>query len=55
MMGGATAALGAQIAINGGFVLPADGRAWAKTATAADAMCIFASAAVTGVIAYVQF
>ncbi len=55
MMGGATAALGAQNAINGGFVLPADTRAWMKTATAADAVCIFASAQVTGVIAYVQF
>lgn len=55
MMGGATAATGANIAINGGFALPADQRAWAKTATSGDAMCIFASAAVTGVIAYVQF
>ena len=55
MLGGATAALGAQVAINGGFVLPADGRAWAKTATSGDAMCIFASAQVTGVLAYVQF
>lgn len=55
MMGGNTAATGATLPINGGFVLPADGRAWAKTATAADAVCIFASAAVTGVIGYVQF
>lgn len=55
MMGGATAATGATIATNGGFVLPADGRAWAKTATAGDAVCIFVSAAATGVIAYVQF
>lgn len=56
MMGGATAALGAQLAINYGFELPAPtGRAIMKTATAADAMCIFASAQVTGVLAYVQF
>ena len=55
MMGGNTAALGGNLAVNGGFVLPADGRAWAKTATTADAVCIFASAQVTGVIAYVQF
>lgn len=55
MMGGATAALGADNPINGGFVLPADSRAWMKTATAADALCIFTSAQVTGVLAYVQF
>jgi len=55
MLGGATAALGAQLSTNGGFVLPPSNRAWAKTATAADAMCIFASAQVTGVLAYVQF
>lgn len=54
MMGGATAATGATLATNGGFVLPADQRAWAKTATSGDAACIFTSAAVTGVIAYVQ-
>ncbi len=56
MMGGATAALGAQLAANYGFVLPEPaGRAVMKTATAADAVCIFASAQVTGVLAYVQF
>lgn len=55
MMGGATAALGAELTANGGFVLPADTRAWMKTATSGDAMCIFASAQVTGVLAYVQF
>lgn len=55
MMGGATAATGGQLTANGGFVLPADNRAWAKTATSGDAMCIFVSAATTGVIAYVQF
>jgi hypothetical protein len=55
MLGGATAALGAQLAVNGGFVLPADQRGWAKTATSGDAICIFASAQVTGVLAYVQF
>jgi hypothetical protein len=55
MMGGATAATGGTIAANGGFVLPADKRAWAKTATSGDAVCIFVSAATTGVIAYVQF
>lgn len=54
MMGGATAALGAQLSINGGFVLTPSNRAWMKTATAGDAMCIFASAQVTGVLAYVQ-
>lgn len=56
MMGGATAALGAQLVANYGFVLPEPaGRAVMKTATAADAVCIFASAQVTGVLAYVQF
>lgn len=54
MLGGATAALGANVVINGGYILPADGRAWAVTATGGDAMCIFTSAAVSGVIAYVQ-
>jgi hypothetical protein len=55
MLGGATAALGAQAAINGGYVLESPvGRAVAKTATAGDAMCIFASAQVTGVLYYVQ-
>lgn len=54
LMGGNTAATGGQVAINGGFVLPADQRAWAKTATTGDAMCIFVSAATTGVLAYVQ-
>jgi len=55
MMGGATAALGAQNAINGGFVLPWGGRAWMMTAAVNHAVCIFASAQVTGVLAYVQF
>jgi len=55
MLGGATAALGAQLSANGGFVLPFQSRAWAKTATSGDALCIFASAQVTGVLAYVQF
>lgn len=54
MLGGATAALGANIVINGGFILPSTGRAWAKTATSGDAMCILVSASVNGVIAYVQ-
>lgn len=55
MLGGATAALGSQLSTNGGFVLPSDNRAWAKTATVADAVCIFTSAQITGVIATVQF
>lgn len=55
MMGGATAALGANLGTNGGFVLPfAAGRAWLKTATSGDAMCIFTSAQVSGVLAWVQ-
>jgi hypothetical protein len=55
MLGGATAALGANITANGGWVVNGQpGRALAVTATAADAMCIFASASVNGVIAYVQ-
>lgn len=55
MMGGNSAALGANLAINGGFVLPfAAGRAWMKTATSGDAMCIFTSAQVNGVLAWVQ-
>jgi hypothetical protein len=54
MLGGATAALGAVLTTNGGFVLPPAGRAYTKTATVGDAMCIFTSAAVEGVLAYVQ-
>jgi hypothetical protein len=54
MMGGSTAALGAQVAANGGFVLPASGRAWMMTSATGHAMCIRASAQVTGVLAYVQ-
>jgi hypothetical protein len=53
LTGGATAALGAQISINGGFVLPSSGHAWASTQATNHAICIFASAAVTGVLAYV--
>lgn len=55
MMGGNSAALGAELSTNGGFVLAADQRAWMKTAAPGDAVCIFASAQVTGVVAYVQF
>lgn len=55
MLGGATAALGANITPNGGYIAIGQTRAIAKTATTADAMCIFASAAVNGVIGYVQF
>lgn len=56
MMGGATAATGATLTTNGGFVLPfAGGRAWMKTAVSGDAMCIFTSATVTGVLSWVQF
>lgn len=54
MMGGSTTVLGAQLSANGGFVLPADQRAWMKTATSGDAVCVFTSAQVTGVVAYVQ-
>jgi len=52
LTGGTTAALGATVAANGGFVLPSTGRAWAVTQATNHAFCIFASAAVTGVIAY---
>lgn len=55
MMGGATAALGANLATNGGFVLPfAQGFAWMRTAVQGDAVCIFTSAQVNGVIEWVQ-
>jgi len=52
LTGGTTAASGASLPINGGFVWPASGRAWASTQATNHAFCIFASAAVTGVIAY---
>jgi len=55
MMGGATAALGANLATNGGFVLPfANGRAWMHTAVPGDAVCILTSAQVNGVIVWAQ-
>ena len=53
LLGGATAALGANIVINGGFMMPPAMRAWAKTATSGDDLCIYTSASVNGVIAYV--
>lgn len=53
LTGGTTAATGASVAINGGFILPATGHAWAVTQATNHAFCIFASAAVTGVVAYV--
>jgi hypothetical protein len=53
LTGGTTAATGATLTTNGGFILPSSGRAWAKTQATNHAFCIFASAAVTGVIAYV--
>jgi hypothetical protein len=53
LMGGATAALGANILANSGFIAPnGNGRAIAATATANHELCIFASASVNGVIAY---
>lgn len=55
MMGGNTAALGGQLAANGGWVMPFGTRAWTKTASSGDAVCLFASAQVTGVIGLVQF
>lgn len=55
MMGGNSAALGANLGTNGGFVLPfGAGRAYMKTATSGDAMCIFTSAQVNGILAWVQ-
>jgi hypothetical protein len=55
MMGGPSAALGANLSTNGGFVLPfAGGRSWMKTATAGDAVCIFTTAQVSGVLTWVQ-
>lgn len=54
MMGGSTAALGAVVVINGGYIVPSDGHAWAKTATAGDSFCLFVSAQTSGVIWYVQ-
>jgi hypothetical protein len=54
LMGGTTAALGANITANGGFIAGfAGGRAVAATATANHELCIFASASVNGVVAYV--
>jgi hypothetical protein len=54
MLGGATAALGANIAINQGWTAGYNGHAVARTATAGDAICIFASASAHGIIWYVQ-
>lgn len=54
LMGGATAALGANVSANGGFMAPWAGRAVAATATANHELCIWASAAVSGLIAYVS-
>jgi hypothetical protein len=56
MIGGSTAATGANLAANGGFVMFSGGYWVAVTATAADNVCFMASAAnqVSGVIKYVQ-
>ena len=55
MMGGPTAAMGASLGTNGGFVLPfGGGRAWMKTATPGDAVCLLTTGAVSGVLSWVQ-
>ena len=56
MIGGATAATGLNLAANGGIVLGNGGFAVAKTATAADNVCLLVSgsAQVSGVISFVQ-
>lgn len=54
MMGGTTAATGANVAANGGWVLPRDGSSWMTTGTSGDAVCIFVSAATVGTVWYVQ-
>ena len=53
IQGGATAATGANLAINGGFVQPYTGDDWGSTATAGDSLCIYPSAAVDGILKYV--
>jgi hypothetical protein len=53
LQGGATAALNANLAINGGFVQAYTGDAWGNTATAGNSLCIFTSAAVEGFLEYV--
>ena len=55
LMGGGAASLGATLSTNGGFVLPPSGRAWMKSNTTTDDFCIYTTALVTGVLAYVQF
>jgi hypothetical protein len=54
VIGGSTTATGANIATNGGFVLPVTGKAYAATATLADNVCIFAAAQTSGVLVTVQ-
>jgi len=56
LIGGSTAATGANLAANGGFVVFGGGYWVAKTATLADNVCYIASAGnqVSGVIKYVQ-
>lgn len=52
LTGGTTAATGASIAVNGGFIVHFTGRAHAITQATNHAICIFASATVTGVVIY---
>ena len=53
LTGGTTAATGATVAVNGGFVMPPTAsRAYAVTQATNHAICIFASATVTGMLAY---
>lgn len=54
IIGGSTTATGANLATNGGFVLPVTGKAYGATATLADNVCIFAAAQTSGVLITVQ-
>lgn len=56
LLGGTTSSTGQIVAANGNYTLGADALAWAKTATAADNVCLITSAStqVSGVIVTTQ-
>ncbi len=56
LTGGSTAATGQNYAANGGWVLPFNPQAWAKTSTDADNVCLLQSGSgqISGVITYVS-
>jgi hypothetical protein len=56
LLGGSTAATGQNFAANGGWVLPQNPGAWAKTSTDADNVCLLQSSTgqVSGILTYVS-